>query len=233
MYMQGYNQSRQATSSTLSGYQQKVLLFGCGLLTALLLLVRYCSPVPIANMTRDPLVAAKAPFYLGFFSNIGVMLWCFTAAVCLFSSLLLLLTQKQRDMMQFFAVFGVLNTWLMIDDWLTFHEQLERLVPPLSEKLTFSVYAALVLFSLCRFRKIWLKTQPYLLGLSLLLFVISILIDVAIPTEWFAAVDDEYLLEDGTKLLAIFVWTVYFWRIGLEAITRLIQLPGSTRPLSQ
>lgn len=65
-----------------------------------------------------------------------------------------------------------------------------------------------------RFRKLFLKTKPVLLGLSLLLFSISLGSDLLsdLPP------DNEALLEDGTKLLAIFVWFAYFLWAAVDLI---------------
>lgn len=210
--------------STLTSYQHRVLLMGCGSLTALMLIVRYLSPIPIRHLTRDPLVLAEKPFYFGFLSNIGILLWCFSAAICLFSSLLLFIAQDKRESILFFAVFGMLSLWLMLDDLLMIHEVLDETLHLIPEKVTFAVYGASILASLCRFRKTLLRTQPWLLGLSLFFFAISMGLDVIVPKDWVTG-ENEYLLEDGFKLLAIFVWSAYFCRAALEKLLGLVQGP--------
>lgn len=210
-------------TSALTRYQHRILLMGSGLLVTLMLVVRFFSPIPIRHLTRDPLVLAEKPFYFGFLSNVGILMWCFSAAICLFSSLLLLLAKDKRESVLFFGVFGGLSLWLMLDDLLMIHEVLDETLRLIPEKVTFMVYGLSLMASLYRFRKTLWKMQPWLLGLSLLFFGISVGFDVIVPQDWITGDDDGYLLEDGFKLLAIFVWSVYFSRAALEKLLGLVK----------
>ncbi|ESA33238.1 hypothetical protein N836_22870 [Leptolyngbya sp. Heron Island J] len=195
---------------------------------AFMLVVRFFTPIPIRHLTRDPLVLAEKPFYFGFLSNVGVLLWCGTAAVCLFSSLLLFVVQGRRESSLFFAVFGSISLWLMLDDLLMIHEVLDEELHLVPDKVTYTVYGLAVVVSLLRFRKLLIRVQPWVLGLSLVFFGISMGFDVLVPQGWAILQDDAYLLEDGAKLLAIFVWAVYFCRVALEQLLGLVKVPISS-----
>lgn len=212
-------------TSMLTRYQHGILLLGCIGLTAFMLLVRFVSPIPIRHLTRDPLVLAEKPFYFGFLSNVGVLLWCTAAIICLFSSLLLFVAQGKRESVLFFAVFGSISLWLMLDDLLMIHEVLDEELHLIPDKVTYGFYGLAIVVSLVRFRKRLLRVQPWVLGVSLLFFGISIGFDVLMPNGWTVLQDDAYLLEDGFKLLAIFVWAVYFFRAAFE---QLLELMGVT-----
>ena len=41
--------------------------------------------VQLNHFTKDPVQIMNAPFYLGLFSNIGILLWCGSAVICFFS----------------------------------------------------------------------------------------------------------------------------------------------------
>ena len=203
-------------------------MLGCSGLVAFMLVVRFFTPIPIRHLTRDPLVLAEKPFYFGFLSNVGVLLWSGTAAVCLFSSLLLFVVQGRRESILFFAVFGSISLWLMLDDLLMIHEVLDEELHLVPDKVTYTVYGLAVVVSLLRFRKLLIRVQPWVLGLSLVFFGISMGFDVLVPQGWAILQDDAYLLEDGAKLLAIFVWAVYFCRVALEQLLGLVKVPISS-----
>ena len=220
---------RDRAVSVLTRYQHRILLLGCIGLTAFMLLVRFFTPIPIRHLTRDPLVLAEKPFYFGFLSNVGVLLWCVAAIVCLFSSLLLFVAQGKRESVLFFAVFGAISLWLMLDDLLMIHEVLDEELHLIPDKVTYGFYGLAIIVSLVRFRKLLLRVQPWVLGLSLLFFGVSIGFDVLVPNGWAVLQDDAYLLEDGFKLLAIFVWAVYFGRAALEQLLGLMKVSDRSR----
>lgn len=63
------------------------------------------------------------------------------------------------------------------------------------------------------------------IGAEFIFLCVSIGFDVIVPQDWITGDDDGYLLEDGFKLLAIFVWSVYFCRAALEQILEVISVP--------
>ncbi len=176
--------------------------------------------VPINYLTRDPSAVASYPLYYGAFSNIGVLLWGSSVAVCLLSVMLLKVFQPGSEAGRFFTVFGWFNAVLCFDDLFLFHEKIfPKLVfspdgSRVAEGAVLFTYVVIFIGWLIRFRKLCLKTKPALLGLSLLLFSISLGSDLFsdLPP------DDGALLEDGTKLLAIFVWFAYFLWAAVDLV---------------
>ena len=67
----------------------------CGIHTRRRRSLRRCNPpstywyTPISHFTRDPLRIAEAPLYYGIVSNIGILFWCTSAVICLFTSAIL------------------------------------------------------------------------------------------------------------------------------------------------
>ena len=43
----------------------------------------------MGDLTRDPAAILDVPVYVGFLSQIGILLWAATAAICLFSAAVL------------------------------------------------------------------------------------------------------------------------------------------------
>ncbi|PMB07592.1 hypothetical protein CEN49_12365 [Fischerella thermalis CCMEE 5273] len=52
-------------------------------------------------------------------------------------------------------------------------------------------------------------------------FGLSVFLDLLPIADWFGS-DNEYLLEDGTKLLGMVSWLAYFGRTCAEQIQRVI-----------
>ncbi len=78
-------------------------------------------------MFLDPLTAAQLSgdcchTYYGFVSNLGVMMWTLTSAICLFTAFVLYALRKHRDIMMFAAAAGLLTGWLALDDAFMVHE---------------------------------------------------------------------------------------------------------------
>ncbi|MCP5082674.1 MAG: hypothetical protein GY948_13385 [Alphaproteobacteria bacterium] len=78
-------------------------------------------------MFLDPLTAAQLSgdcchTYYGFISNLGVMAWSATAAVCLFAALLLAVQKRAKPLVWFAASAGLLTGWLALDDAFLVHE---------------------------------------------------------------------------------------------------------------
>ena len=121
---------------------------------ALLLLVAVSrrTGIPIAHFTRDTVAVAEAPVYTGLFSNIGILFWCSTAAISLFSSNISGRGSKQGDFSVFLLVSGLLTSLLLLDDLFLLHEEIlpEHLHIP--QKLVFLGYGLVMLLYLFRFR---------------------------------------------------------------------------------
>ena len=75
-----------------------------------------------AELFRDPLAVAMdvgtdcCHVYFGFFSNLGVLLWCSAASVCLFASMLLIQRKADRHQILFLVSAGIFTGLLLFDD---------------------------------------------------------------------------------------------------------------------
>ena len=56
-------------------------------------------------LTADPLAVCRAPIYIGAISNLGILLWCASASICLFCFALLRKNPGQRKTALFFLFF--------------------------------------------------------------------------------------------------------------------------------
>jgi len=144
--------------------------------------------------------------------KIGIVIWCFSAAICLFSFVVLRNDLHNREWSYFFLCSGLITSVLLIDDYFLMHEFLTR-YSQIAEKVILSVYGIVVALYLIRFSKTLLNTEYLLLLIAFGFFGFSIMIDpelVYFPGGTFA--------EDGTKLFGIANWCAYHTRACLKQI---------------
>ena len=218
MFMKDFSQS---LSSFLNSWRLSVIL-GSDCCLALILAIALQPFFAVGDFTRDPATIALHPPYFGAISNLGLLLWSASAAVCFLSGALLKVMQPERpDLRAFFTVFAGLSTWLCLDDTFLLHEAiLPNRLPLVSipEPVVVMLCGLALLGAMVCFRKLLLKNQPLLFGLILLLFSVSVGCDQFLPPERFSE-DTVYLIEDGAKLLAIFLWLAYFVRASIYFVT--------------
>lgn len=205
----------------------RLVSLGFVVLFCLLIVLGMQSYVPLVYLTSDPAVLSQQPFYFGMLSNIGVLLWIATATVCLFSALLLKILKRHTKSATFLSVFGIISLFLGLDDLFLLHERAIPKVFHVSQTFVLASYAIIVSVCLLRFRHHLLKNHPFLFAVSLLFFSISILADVLPIASVFslAEVADKgihsnslHLIEDGSKLLGIFLWLAHFSGVAVIPI---------------
>jgi hypothetical protein len=207
-------------------YLWKVLFFLYLPIALLFLLVgvlsRVTSNVSLAFLLRDVTATAKLPFFTGFVSQLGLMLWSASSTICIFA--LVMLQRQQVDFSEskrFLAHATVLTTVLALDDIFLFHEEVTPIYLHVDELIIFGVYIIVgVGFVLFNWREI-LSSEYALLILALALFATSIVLD-ALPLEDFQLRyfwgQLELFLEDGFKFAGIATWLLYFARYAIQRI---------------
>lgn len=189
---------------------------------ALLAAVALQTRVPLAYLMKDPLTVVQLSkhcchVYYGLVSNLGVMLWTAAAAVCLFTSLLLLSLGRRGGETVFLAAAGVFTGWLALDDFFMIHEDVLPLfgVPQL---LTYVAYgSAAGLYLILSWRYI-LRFRPMLMALALGFLGTSVVIDVLVHSENAIHV----FAEDGAKFLGILAWTSFHVTAALNLASMAI-----------
>ena len=174
--------------------------------------------VPVEYITRDPAAIAIHPIYYGALSNLGVLLWGSSVTSCLLGALVTKLLSDRWEIVAFFAAFGGLNAMLCLDDLFMIHEEVLPRKLGIPEEALFICYAIALTAMLVRFRRVLLKTQPVLFGASLILFAFSLSIDL-MPALASLSRNSLFAIEDGSKFVAIFVWSAYFLWAAVEKIT--------------
>lgn len=186
------------------------------------LLLHFWKGIPFAQLTRDPIAIVRAPLYTGFLSQIGILFWSASAAVCIFSAKVLPRYPGSLEIKRFLFVSGLLTLVLDLDDVFLLHEEFfPHLGVP--QKVIYIGYAGVVFFYLIRFYPIILKTEYVLLGMAFLFFGLSVTLDAFNPQDI-----DLHLFEDGAKLVGIVSWLAYFFCTGASAVNHSAAQQGAT-----
>lgn len=184
--------------------------------------------VPLFKFLRDPTAIMGAHPFAGIISNIGVLFWCATAAICLFGWSIL----RYRLTMARFATFllfsGLFTILLMLDDFFQLHEQIFPYYFHVSERITYIGYGVLLFCLIAMFKDCILKTEYLILLIALCFFGLSLSIDMFQKNieqflgRW------RILLEDGFKFFGIIGWFGYFLRCCFAAISNKSEMHGKS-----
>lgn len=171
----------------------------------------------VGNLTGDPAATLDAPLSLGAISHLGVLTWATAAGICLFTWYALRQQHSDSERVRFLLWAGVLTAVLCLDDLFLIHERVGPRYLGVPEHLVYGTYAAGAVLLLLRFRTTVLGTEILLLLSAGGAFAASIFVD-SFPELLFPGTTDEYLVEDGTKLLGIFLWATYLIRTAATAV---------------
>jgi hypothetical protein len=172
---------------------------------ALLFLVTIAALSPhiaLSSLTRDMAAIAHVHPLVGVVSNVGILLWCATVVICLFSRSLLR-QQGLHAEARFLLWAGLLTLVLMVDDLFMIHEYIAPVHFHVNEKLVLASYACGAGAYLLKFRRLILAANYQLLAAAMVLFTASMIVDMADGRGWWG------LGEDGSKILGIASWLGY------------------------
>ena len=167
-------------------------------------LVSVIKKVPPGFMTTDSLQTAKFPWYTGFLSNLGVIVWSISIGCCFLGAILL---SNNRQAAHFLIATGTLSIVLVMDDMFRLHDGLlpSRLhIPEFISYFAYGLVFAIYLFS---FYHIILSDISFLLlAGSLLFFGASIIFGMVTP---YSSV--QTFIKDSLKFIGIALWVTYIF----------------------
>ena len=185
-----------------------------------------CEPMDfsIDMFTRDTNAIAGTHPFVGLVSNIGIIIWTLTAAVSLFSGIIIFICSNKKKIAAFLLFSGLVTTQLMIDDFFQLHEVIYKCYFGIDEKVIFAIYIILVIMGLIIFRRIILETRSVILISACVFFVLSLLVDhFHYYVNGIVGPDIRILLEDGLKLFGIVGWFGFFARFSYFELEKLIR----------
>ena len=168
--------------------------------------------VPPSVLFKDTLTVAEAheQVHFGLVSNLGILIWCCTAAVCLFVATLL---RENREPARFLRAAGAVSLLLLFDDMFLAHEVIfPKLGVP--ELLIYVAYGTVTLLYLVRFRHSILKADYGILVLGLALLGSSVVVDQVLDSSELKSV-----IEDAPKLVGAAAWAAFHIRAARGLLT--------------
>jgi hypothetical protein len=164
--------------------------------------------------TQDVATLTGGDWYYGAISTIGMLLWCATAAICLFGAVILRKSGMPKEA-SFLRYAGLLSIFLLLDDQFLLHESVFPQYFGIPEMVIVALYPVFVsLYLLLHYKQI-LHTQVLVLISALGFLALSIVVDVVI---------DQTYVEDSLKFFGIVGWFSYQLRtvyiLVCKAITR-------------
>lgn len=161
------------------------------------------------DLTRDPTALGGQPFYYGMLSNLGVLGWCVSAAVCFFAAAFLRASAPGSLARSFLVWSGTLSACVMVDDLFLVHDAVGPHHLGIPEEAFYLFYAIFLGAYLLRFRSFLLSRTPYqVLATAFALLAISVLMDMDLLP---GGTD----VEDVAKFLGIGAFVHYYvWTAG-------------------
>jgi hypothetical protein len=172
--------------------------------------------IPVKELTKDANQVIHTGVYAGAVSNIGILFWCATASLCLFTCLVLRHRSAPTGLRRFLLWAALLTFVLMLDDLFLLHDVIIPNTWGVTEALPQAVYGLATAIVLFASRRVILDHTEYLpLGLALIFFASSIAFDASEISYRLQGIPDNltFWLEDGGKSLGIISWFAYYARV--------------------
>lgn len=189
-------------------------------------LVSILFQVSMPALTGDVTAIAKIHPLSGILSNLGVLLWCAAASICVFAAVTLR-NVKPSDTFWFLLSSALLSAYLLFDDFFLFHEELAFRYLGLNQKVVYAALGIAVSAYIIAFRRVILRTNFGVLLLALGFLATSVATD-AILEPWLWRLGHwEYFFEDGAKWLGIASWCSYYVHTSHQLLVSTFSLPNS------
>ncbi len=188
---------------------------GTILLLLLVVVARLAWHIPVGDLTRDPATVAGTHPFVGWLSNVGVLGWCATASICLFTASVLRRRDHRPDTARFLLAAGLFTLLMLIDDQFLLHDEVFPKYLGVSETLWYLFYAVAFAGLIVVFHEQIQRSNYGLLCVSVACLGLSVAFDVVSGFTWVTGL---FLLEDGFKLLGIVGWALYFGSVCYRSL---------------
>jgi hypothetical protein len=173
-------------------------------------------------LTRDPAALTNTPIYIGLFSNIGILLWCSCATICIFSYAILKPNNRSRNLSKFLLFSGLLTAFLTLDDLFMLHEVFFPKYLNIQENLVYAFYIVIILFGFGRNIAVIKKTEFIILFAAIGFFALSIVSDKIYSSYAIS------IMEEVCKVIGITTWLTYLTRLCLREISSIVRLSSAS-----
>jgi hypothetical protein len=190
------------------------------LILAITVFITKSNNIRFEMVSRDPVQIFKGKPYIGILSNMGILLWCATSTIILYSSLICRILKRSPTETNFLFFSGLLSIFLMIDDLFLLHDVIFPKYLMINQKLFYLVYGFSVIAIFIRYYRIMLNTDYVLLMIAFILLGLSAITDVLLAMG--LHFKHEYGYEDSFKFLGIIAWFSYFSRTAFKFVKKAV-----------
>lgn len=185
--------------------------------------------ISLKYFTSDPLLLPKPHLYNGFISNIDMMLWSSVVVSCLLTYAVVRQYERPREWARFFLLSGLFSAVLLFDDQYMFHDYVMPDLLHLPQEIVYSTYLLFLIGYLVLSGRTILKTKYWPFIVALAFFAVSVGFDVVQRPvgDMIANESIEYLIDDGSKFLALVGWSGYFLMTTASVLQRAFGRPDS------
>ena len=163
--------------------------------------------IALDTLTKDPTETMNAPFYIGAFSNIGIIIWSGAAVLCFFTAMQIKDVTAFREDYFFLIASAFITLMLTTDDLFLIHEEVFPKYFHVPENAVILTYINIFIIYLILFRNKILSTEFILLALAFTFIGLAKMSDlIPLPLK------KDTFLEDAIKLFGIVSWFIYFFR---------------------
>jgi hypothetical protein len=176
--------------------------------------------ISVGVLLSDPASTLGTHPLLGVQSNLGVLVWCAAAAICLFSSAILRFTRTDKEVRSFLLWAGVITSVLLLDDFFLFHDDLALRYLPFDgdanyvDEFIIASYGLALALYLVRFRERILGSEYLLLLILAFLFLVCPLFSISLLHRLLIPLCTDFFTRNGTGPGHSFLKTVLnFWEL--------------------
>jgi hypothetical protein len=175
--------------------------------------------IPLGHTMGDPAAVAGWPFYLGFVSNVGALLWAAAASIFLFSFYLHRSSRGDAEWGRFLLCSGLFVSVLGVDDLFMLHEEVFPYYLSIPQLLVIASYGVLASLYLVRFASSLAQTAYPVFLAAMGMLAASAGLD---QMKDLLAVDfvGAGSCEDAAKLLGIGTWLSYAIHTSVAVLRR-------------
>ena len=178
--------------------------------------------IELDHFTQDPSTIMETPWYLGFFSYIGILFWCASATLCFYTRVVLPPGINEfKEKRKFLLWSGLITSLLLFDDLFLFHETVLPDYFYLPRNVVYLIYLNILFIYVIIYRTEILQSEYVVLVMASGLMGISQFVDM-LPMP----IPEDSFLEDAVKLFAIVTWFIYYGRYCLFQIRKYQEMAG-------
>ena len=182
----------------------------------IVIVISTAEDIALDTLTKDATETLNAPFYIGAFSNLGIMLWSGAAILCIFTAFQIKGLSFYKEDFQFLIISALLTIMLTLDDLFLVHEEVFPKYFNIPENAIILTYINLFIIFLILFRRKILSGEFLILGLAFFFIGMAKISDL-LPLP----IKKDTFLEDAIKLFGIVSWFIYYYRFNRKLLSDL------------